>query len=100
MIDREIDEALEKIAQTPYELEPALLGRVAGSIKSSSPIRATPVSRSSSTGSTAMRRRVSTRSPATGLPAEDRPMRQLGGSLVIIVVCLGALWAAGLIRPF
>jgi hypothetical protein len=41
--DREIDEALERIAQTPHELEPALLGRIAGSIKSSlRPVRPLP----------------------------------------------------------
>jgi len=33
--DREIDEALESIAQTPHELESTLLGRIADSIKSS-----------------------------------------------------------------
>lgn len=43
MTDREIDEALERIAQTPHELEPALLGRIAGSIKSSLwPVRPLP----------------------------------------------------------
>jgi hypothetical protein len=41
--DREIDEALERIAQTPHELESALLGRIADSIKSSlRPVRPLP----------------------------------------------------------
>ena len=43
MTDREIDEALERIARIPHELEPALLGRIAGSIKSSLlPVRPLP----------------------------------------------------------
>jgi hypothetical protein len=41
--DREIDETLERIAQTPHEVEPALLERAAGSIKSSlRPVRPLP----------------------------------------------------------
>ena len=43
MRDREIDEALEGAAQTPYEVDPALLEGVAGSIKSSMrPVRPLP----------------------------------------------------------
>ena len=43
MTDREIDEALERIAQTPHELESTLLGRIADSIKSSlRPVRPLP----------------------------------------------------------
>jgi hypothetical protein len=41
--DLEIDEALKRVAQTPHEVEPALLGRIAGSIKTSlRPVRPLP----------------------------------------------------------
>jgi hypothetical protein len=41
--DREIDEFLHRVAQTPHEVEPALLERVAGTIKSSLlPVRPLP----------------------------------------------------------
>jgi hypothetical protein len=41
--DREIDEALKRAAQTPHAVEPAMIGRIAGSIKSSlRPLRPLP----------------------------------------------------------
>ncbi len=43
MKDREIDEALERAAQAPHEVNPALLERVVGSLKSSiRPVRPLP----------------------------------------------------------
>jgi hypothetical protein len=40
VIDREIDEALERVARTPHQVPPALLERIAGSIKPSlAPVR-------------------------------------------------------------
>ena len=43
MTDREIDEALKRVSQTPHAVEPELLGRIAGSIKASrQPVRRLP----------------------------------------------------------
>lgn len=43
MTDRDIDEALKKLAETPHAVAPALLGRIVGSVKSSlRPVRPLP----------------------------------------------------------